>query len=80
MTVNDATVSGPPATAGGQGAARQAGARLWRLAAVLAVLTCGLLGLRRRRPGRLRRDAPGQRPPSRGRPGDCHRSAAGQAG
>jgi hypothetical protein len=43
MTVNDATVSGPPATAGGQGAARQVGARLWRLAAVLAVLTCGLL-------------------------------------
>ena len=42
MTANDATVSGPPAAAGGQGAARQAGARL-RLAAVLAVLTCGLL-------------------------------------
>ena len=33
----------PRAAAGGQGAARQAGARLWRLAAVLAVLTCGLL-------------------------------------
>ena len=43
MTANDATVTGPPAAAGGQGAARQAGARLWRLAAVLAVLTFGLL-------------------------------------
>jgi hypothetical protein len=43
MTANNATVTGPPAAAGGQGAARQAGARLWRLAAVLAVLTCGLL-------------------------------------
>jgi len=43
MTANDATVTGPPAAAGGQGTARQAGARLWRLAAVLAVLTCGLL-------------------------------------
>jgi hypothetical protein len=43
MTADDATVTGPAAAAGGQGAARQAGARLWRLAAVLAVLTCGLL-------------------------------------
>jgi hypothetical protein len=43
MTANDATVTGPPAAAGGQGAARQAGAWLWRLAVVLAVLTCGLL-------------------------------------
>jgi hypothetical protein len=43
MTANDASVTGPPATAGGPGAARQAGVRLWRLAAVLAVLTCGLL-------------------------------------
>ena len=79
MTADDATVSGPPAGAGGQGAARQAGARLWRLAAVLAVLTCALLASRRR-PGRLRHDAPGQRPLSRGRSGDCYRSAAGQAG
>jgi hypothetical protein len=62
-----------------QGAARQAGARLWRPAAVLAVLTCGLLASAAAVPAAFATMLP-DKGPSRGCPGDCHRSAAGQAG
>jgi len=68
MTANDATVTGPPAAAGGQGAARQAGARLWRLAAVLAVLTCGLLASAAAVPAAFATMLPDKGPPAVGVP------------
>lgn len=68
MTVNDATVSGPPAAAGGQGAAREAGARLWRLAAVLAVLACGLLASAAAVPAAFATMLPDKGPPAAGVP------------
>lgn len=67
MTANDATVTGPPA-AGGQGAARQVGARLWRLAAVLAVLTCGLLASAVAVPAAFATMLPDKGPPAVGVP------------
>jgi hypothetical protein len=68
MTADDATVTGPPAAAGGQGAARQAGARLWRLAAVLAVLTCGLLASAAAVPAAFATILPDKGPPAGGVP------------
>jgi hypothetical protein len=68
MTANDATLSGPPAAAGGQGAARQAGARLRRLAAVLAVLTCGLLACAAAVPAAFAAMLPDKGPPAVGVP------------
>jgi hypothetical protein len=68
MTADDATVTGPPAAAGGQGAARQAGARLWRLAAVLAVLTCVLLASAAAVPAAFATMLPDKGPPAAGVP------------
>ena len=67
MTAKDATVTGPPA-AGGQGAARQAGARLWRLAAILAVLTWGLLASAAAVPAASATMLPDKGPPAVGVP------------
>ena len=58
----------PRAAAGGQGAARQAGARLWRLAAVLAVLTCGLLASAAAVPAAFATMLPDEGPPAVGVP------------
>jgi hypothetical protein len=80
MTANDATVTGPPAAAGGQGAKRQAGARLWRLAAVLAVLTCALLASAAAVPAAFATMLPDKGPPAAGVPATATAQQPGKPG
>jgi hypothetical protein len=80
MTADDATLTGPPVAADGQGAARQAGARLWRLAAVLAVLTCGLLASAAAIPAAFAAMLPDKGPPAVGVPATATAQQPGKAG